>query len=97
SVGGRVLAAYVSLLVLCEDSRTALRTGLTVTPIGEFSFIIAGLGVSSGALPDTYNVAAVGMSVITSLLAPVLIVRSDRLANALIPKKENAIGRWLAA
>lgn len=97
SVCGRVLAAFISLLVLCEDSRTALRTGLTVTPIGEFSFIIAGLGVASGALPDTYNVAAVGMSVVTSLLAPFLIVRSEWLANFLIPKKEGAAGRLLKA
>ncbi|MCC5834341.1 MAG: cation:proton antiporter [Opitutales bacterium] len=77
----RPLLATVSLLLLCEDSRTSIRTGLSVSPIGEFSFIIAGMGVASGVIPERFQVIAVGVSLLTSLIAPVLMARSEGIAN----------------
>lgn len=77
----RPLLATISLLLLCEDSRTAIRTGLSISPIGEFSFIIAGMGVASGVIPERFQVIAVGVSLLTSLIAPILMARSEGIAN----------------
>lgn len=79
----RPFLATLSLLLLCEDSRTAIRTGISVSPIGEFSFIIAGMGIASGVIPDRFQVIAVGVSLLTSLIAPVLMARSDKIAEHL--------------
>lgn len=96
-VAVRVLANWLSLIAICEDARTALRTALSVTPIGEFSFIIAGIGVASGLLPETYAVAAVGISLATSLLAPLLIARSAAISEQLLPPRPGACANALAA
>lgn len=79
----RTLSAWLSLLIAGEPSRIALQTGLVVVPMGEFSFIIAALGVSSGALAPTYAVAAVGISFLTSLVSPSLIAHAPRISNTL--------------
>src|SRR6201987_4585103 len=46
----RTFAVSASLLVTGTSERDAFRAALMVTPIGEFAFIIAQLGVSSGIL-----------------------------------------------
>ncbi len=93
----RVVSVYLGLLAVCEQSTMALRAALSTSPIGEFSFIIAGLGVGAGVLPPQYQVAAVGISLTTSLLAPVLIVRSEQVARALTPSGLTALERAAGA
>jgi CPA2 family monovalent cation:H+ antiporter-2 len=94
-IGVRVTAAFLSLLAVCEDAQTSLRSALSVTPIGEFSFIIAGVGVASGVLPPEYQVAAVGISLLTSLLSPILIVRSETVAGILLARRPHLAGSLL--
>jgi len=79
----RPLAAQASLLLVCESPRDAARAGLLVTPIGEFSFVIANLGVATGLLETRFQVAAVGVALITATLAPLLARSGDPLAAAL--------------
>jgi len=76
---GRVLCAWLAWLAACETAPQALRTALHLTPIGEFSFIIAGFGVASGVLPERFQIAAVGIAFVTSVLAPMLMAQSERL------------------
>lgn len=82
----RVLAGTVGVLATGVGLREALRVGLMITPIGEFSFIIAQLGVTSALVPQRFQALAVGLSFVTALLAPVLTRRaaaiSDRVAAA---------------
>ncbi|HBR95071.1 MAG TPA: hypothetical protein DEA90_13000 [Opitutae bacterium] len=73
----RPIAATLGFLSVCEDEEVAMKAAFCVTPIGEFSFVIAGLGVASGILDDTMQVAAVGISFVTSLLAPMTVKKSD--------------------
>lgn len=82
AVAGRSLAASAVLLLLGFDTRTAVRAGLIVTPIGEFSFIIARLGIEGGVLPERFMAAAVGTALFTALITPLLVRASGRLADA---------------
>jgi CPA2 family monovalent cation:H+ antiporter-2 len=93
---GRMAALTASMLFVGEDTRTALRAGLIVTPIGEFSFIIAQLGTDGGVLPPDYMGVAVGVSIVTALVSPLLIKHNvalaDRLAQARLPGLSHALG-----
>jgi len=86
---GRAAALAASILVVGQDTRTALRASLIVTPIGEFSFIIAQLGTDGGILPREYMGVAVGVSIVTALISPILIKHNvaiaDRLGQARLP------------
>jgi CPA2 family monovalent cation:H+ antiporter-2 len=54
---------------------------MSLAQIGEFSFIIAGLGLSLGVIGSHVYPVAVAVSSITTLLTPALIRRSGRFAS----------------
>ena len=58
------------LTLIGTPLKDALRTGLTATPIGEFSFIIAQFGVMKAVVPANFYPLAVGVSLLTTLAAP---------------------------
>lgn len=62
-----------------RDTRTSLRTGLAMAQIGEFSFVIATLGIASGAVSGFVYALAVGASAICMAASPLLIGNADRL------------------
>jgi CPA2 family monovalent cation:H+ antiporter-2 len=76
----RPLGGTVAMLVTGVKLRDAARVGLMITPIGEFSFIIAQLGVSSGVVPSSFGAVAVGLSLVTAIAAPVLTRRSGPIS-----------------
>ena len=76
---GRALVVTGTLILVCEPPRTALGAGLLLTPLGEFSFIIAALAISAGFLPPTVQGIAVGSAVLTTLLTPLIAGQHDRL------------------
>ena len=60
--------------------RPAVRAGLSLAQIGELAFVIAGVGVSSGAVPSSLLAIAVGVSCLTTLTSGISIARSDEIA-----------------
>ena len=88
----RPLAVTTGMLVIGGSTRESLRVGLSVTPLGEFSFIIAQLGVAAGAIPSKFQAIAVGVSLLTTLGAPVLTRRSERISEWVSVRQP----RWLA-
>jgi CPA2 family monovalent cation:H+ antiporter-2 len=88
---GRSLAVGTGLLLAGQAVPEAVRVGLTVTPLGEFSFIIAQLGVMSGVLPAEFQAVAVGVSLLTALASPVLV----RQAPAWGARAEACLPGWL--
>ena len=60
-----------------SDSRTSLRVGMGLAQIGEFSFIIASLGVSLHVTSDFVYPIAVAVSAVTTFLTPYLIRAAD--------------------
>lgn len=94
---GRPVAAFLSLLLMSEHPRTALRAALCLTPLGEFSFIIAGVAVAGGLFPESFQAAVVGTVLGTSLLSPLIAANGDRLSRFLAEGKLPAIDRAHAA
>jgi monovalent cation:H+ antiporter-2, CPA2 family len=91
----RTLATTAGLTLIGTPVKDALRTGLAVTPIGEFSFIIAQLGVSAAVVPARFYPLAVGVSLLTTLAAPVLTRRSEKIAEALLARQPRWLDDWL--
>ena len=87
----RPLACGLALILVGTEPREARRASLLLTPLGEFSFIIAQLGVSTAVLPRTYYPIAVGASILTVLAAPVLGRHREAILRA-IDRREP---RWL--
>ncbi|MFL5572200.1 MAG: cation:proton antiporter, partial [Gemmatimonadaceae bacterium] len=55
---GKILAVTVGAFLAGHGRRTAMKAGMSLAQIGEFSFIIAGVGVASGVIaPWMYPVA----------------------------------------
>jgi monovalent cation:H+ antiporter-2, CPA2 family len=63
-----------------NDVRSSVRAGMSLAQIGEFSFIIASIGVASGAVRDFLYPVAVAVCVLTSFLTPWMVRLSGRLA-----------------
>jgi CPA2 family monovalent cation:H+ antiporter-2 len=91
----RTTAAWLSWLMTGENSNVALQSAMVTLPLGEFSFIIAGVGVSTGIIGEEMAVAAVGISFLTSLLSPSLITHSASIAGVFHAIHLPAFGRWL--
>ncbi|HWL17300.1 MAG TPA: cation:proton antiporter, partial [Opitutus sp.] len=87
----RPLASGLALTLVGTPLRDAVRAGLCVTPIGEFSFIIAQLGVGAAVLPAEFFPLAVGVSVLTAFFSPLMVRRSDAIADLV----EKVQPRWL--
>jgi len=79
-VAGKLAGVAVGVFLTGAGIRTSVQAGMSLAQIGEFSFIIAGVGVSTGATgPFLYQIA-VTVSAATTLLTPWLIRASDPVA-----------------
>jgi monovalent cation:H+ antiporter-2, CPA2 family len=78
---GQTLTCAFGTFVAGNDTRTSLRVGMGLAQIGEFSFIIASLGLTLGVTSHFLYPIAVTVSAITSLLNPYLIKNSDRVVS----------------
>jgi CPA2 family monovalent cation:H+ antiporter-2 len=76
-VVGKVLTCSFGAFVGGNDSRTSLRVGMGLAQIGEFSFIIASLGLTLNVTSKFLYPIAVAVSAITTLLTPYLIKSAD--------------------
>ena len=66
-------SATLGMLLAGKNIKTAIQSGFCFCQIGEFSFIIAGLGLSFGVInPDLYPII-VSVSIITTFVTPYMI------------------------
>ncbi len=80
-VGGNILGVTVGAFLTGSSTRSAIQAGMSLAQIGEFSFIIAGLGVSLGATRDFLYPVVVAVSAITTLTTPWLIRAAEPTAD----------------
>jgi CPA2 family monovalent cation:H+ antiporter-2 len=76
-VVGKIVSCGLGAFLSGQDGRTSMRVGMGLSQIGEFSFIIAALGLSLKVTSDFLYPIAVAVSVITTLLTPYLIKSAD--------------------
>lgn len=91
----RPCAAALSLLVTGTRLREALQAGLMLTPLGEFSFVLAQLGVSAGVMPASFYGGVVGAAVLTALGAPWLTRHAEAWSWKLIRRPPAAVTQGL--
>ncbi|MBX6773356.1 MAG: cation:proton antiporter [Chloroflexi bacterium] len=71
-VVGKAVIAAGSVLVNGLPARTAVLAGLSLVPVGEFSFVLAELGARSGSFPSELFELVLGTALLTIILAPFL-------------------------
>jgi CPA2 family monovalent cation:H+ antiporter-2 len=79
-IAGKVATCSFGVFIGGRDLRTSLCVGMGLAQIGEFSFIIAALGLKLKVTSDFLYPIAVAVSVITTLATPYLIRGSDSVA-----------------
>jgi len=70
---GQSLFGSFAFILGGESLKSAMRCGFSMAQIGEFSFIIASLGLSLGVISDFLYPVVVAVSVITTFLTPYMI------------------------
>ncbi len=77
------LSAIVGILFSGRTVKMAMMSGMTLSQIGEFSFIIAALGLSLGVIDKTLYPIIVMVSIITTFTTPIYVRNSEKLYNRL--------------
>ena len=99
---GKMLSCGLGAFIAGNDGRTSLRVGMGLSQIGEFSFIIAALGMTLQVTSSFLYPVAVAVSVLTTLMTPYLIRAADPLSLKLaqvVPGRVSRVfglyGEWL--
>lgn len=83
---GILIFSTSGVLLSGKGLDTAVRSGFSLAQLGEFSFIIAGLGCSLGVLRDFIYPVVISVSVITTFTTPYMI-KAGGPVSALLYKK----------
>ena len=70
---GQAVLGTLGFMLGGESLKSAMRCGFSMAQIGEFSFIIASLGLSLGVISNFLYPVVVAVSVITTFLTPYMI------------------------
>jgi CPA2 family monovalent cation:H+ antiporter-2 len=84
---GKSIAAYAVVRLFGLPGPTALTVSTSLAQIGEFSFILAGLGLSLGLLPAEGRDLILAGAIITIILNPLLFAALD----VLLTRREKAV------
>jgi monovalent cation:H+ antiporter-2, CPA2 family len=82
---GKSLAAFVIVLAFGHPRRTALMISVSLAQIGEFSFILAALGMSLDILPAEGRDLILAGALVSILINPFLFSLAARIAEATHP------------
>ena len=77
-VFGKSVAAYAIVRAFGHPNATALTISTSLAQIGEFAFIIAGLGLTLGILPKDGHSLVLAGALISIMLNPILFMALDR-------------------
>ena len=79
-VVGNVIAVSTGVFMIGEGLRPAVQAGLSLAQIGEFSFIIASVGIATGATRGFIYPVMVAVCAVTTLFTPYFIRSAPRIA-----------------
>ncbi|MBQ1219957.1 MAG: cation:proton antiporter [Peptococcaceae bacterium] len=95
---GKAVLLVLGMAAAGEDMRTSMYGAMSQTQIGEFSFIIANLGISLGVTSGFLYPVIVAVSVVTTFTTPFFIKSSDKavaILDILIPDRwQEALKRY---
>lgn len=82
----RSLIGILSFMLGGADLHTSVQSSLSLAPVGEFSFILATLGISLGAISDFIYPIIVSVSVVTIFVTPSMMRLADPLTAWIEPR-----------
>lgn len=83
---GKTVNVTLGALISGQPLKQSIQAGMSLAQIGEFSFIIATLGLSLQVTSDYLYPIAVGVSVITTFTTPYMIKLANPFFNWLAPR-----------
>jgi K+:H+ antiporter len=81
-IGGKLVGVTTASMLSGSGVRAAVQSGMSLAQIGEFSFIIAGVGLQTHATRDFIYTLAVAVSAITTFATPFMIRAAGPAADA---------------
>jgi CPA2 family monovalent cation:H+ antiporter-2 len=87
---GKSIAAFAVVLLLRQPLNSGLTVSASLAQIGEFSFILATLGVSLGVLPEEARSLIVAGALISIALNPVMFSLIEPLRRSILKHSEAA-------
>ena len=88
-----IIFAGAGILMTGGGLRNAVHTGFSLAQLGEFGFIIAGVGVSLGVMREFIYPVIIAVSVITTFTTPYMIKLAGPAYNLLLKRLPE---RWIA-
>ena len=91
---GRIIFATLGVVASGQSLKVSIQSGFSLAQIGEFSFIIATLGMSLGVISNILYPIIVAVSVITTFTTPYFIKMSPAVSDFIkkfIPEKWNGV------
>jgi len=73
TIAGKLVSTTIGAIISGQGLKTSVQAGMSLTPIGEFSFIIATLGLTLKVTSNFLYPVAVAVSAITAFATPYLI------------------------
>ena len=93
---GQVLGNTFGTVVAGHDLRTAVRVGTGLSQIGEFSFVIATLGLTLGVTNPSLYPIVIGVALVTTVFTPSLIRCADGVTDHILRTAPNPLVGYLA-
>lgn len=98
---GKTLSTGLGALLSGQPLKTSVQAGMSLAQIGEFSFIIAQLGLTLNVTSEFLYPVAVAVSAVTTFTTPYMIKLSgpvyEKLADLMPHRWKTAINRYSAA
>lgn len=91
---GKLVTSSLGALLSGQSLRHSVQSGMSLAQIGEFSFIIAGLGLSLEVTSSFLYPIAISVSAITTFTTPYLIKSADSVVDVL---ERRLPSKWLTA
>lgn len=86
TVVGILICSTCGALLAGQGLDTAVHAGFSLAQLGEFAFIIAGLGCSMGVMRDFIYPVIIAVSVITTFTTPYMIKAAEPVSSWLLKK-----------
>lgn len=83
-VVGKLIFTSGGIFLAGKKLEIAMKSGFSMAQIGEFSFIVAGIGINAGLLENYIYPVVVAVSVITTFMTPIFIKLAEPCYNKLI-------------
>ncbi|MBR5790545.1 MAG: cation:proton antiporter [Phascolarctobacterium sp.] len=92
---GKLIFSTGGVLAAGQNLNISMHCGFSLAQIGEFSFIIASLGMSLGVISDFLYPIIVAVSVVTTFTTPFFIMAADPAYKAVTKIMPNKLLKWL--